>query len=99
MATYFLMGLPFIGLVLLFDLVVFKTRVVATKQCWMVMAIMLSLTAIFNQLLTGLPIVIYNEAQIMNIKLGYIPVEDFMYTFAAVIGLGSAERFYEQRKR
>jgi len=94
------MGMPFMGAVLLLDLVVLKTAVVKSRECWMVMAMMLLVTAVFDQLLTGLPIVHYNDANISGIKIGNAPVEDFMYTIAAVIGLGSLGKYYEKyRKR
>lgn len=88
-SLYFLMGLPFIAAVLLLDLVWLKTNVVKTRRCWLVMLIMVILTAFFDQFLTGLPIVHYNEANISGLRLVYAPIEDFMYTIAAVIGVGS----------
>lgn len=97
MLTYFVMGLPFIAVVLALDWFVFKTRVVATKQCWIVMVIMLLITAVFDQFLTGLPIVHYNQEHISNIRIFYAPIEDFMYTFAAVIGLGSLMKYFEKQ--
>lgn len=97
MQTYLLIGLPFIGLVLLLDTVLLKTWVVRTKQCWVVMACMLAMTLVFNQLLTGLPIVTYNEAHISGIKLGFMPIEDLLYTVAAVIGIGSMLTYGKQR--
>lgn len=98
MATYFLMGVPFMILALLLDWFVLKTRVIKTRQCWIVMAVLVLMTAVFDQVLTGLPIVTYNEAMISGLKIGYAPIEDFMYTFAAVVGLGSLERHYGKRR-
>jgi len=97
MFTYFLMGLPFMIAVVMLDIAIFKTRVIKNKQCWIVMAGMIGLTAIFDQVLTGLPVVTYNESKLLGIYIWDIPVEDFMYTFAAVIGLGSISKYYEQR--
>lgn len=97
MFTYLLMGLPFIFVVLLLDWVILRTRVVKRKECWLVMAVLMFLTAVFDQLLTGLPIVTYNEAHILNIKLGSAPIEDFMYSFAGVIGIGSLWTYYDKR--
>ncbi len=92
------MGLPFIILVLVLDMYVLKTRVVLHKQCWIVMAIMLAITAFFDQFLTGLPIVNYTEANMSGVRLLYAPIEDFMYTIAAVIGFGSMISYVEKRK-
>lgn len=97
MFTYFVMGIPFIALVVCLDLFILKTKVIKTRQCWIVMAIMLGLTAIFDQFLTGLPIVHYNEYNMTNIRLGFAPVEDFLYVVVAVIGVGSLVKYFEKR--
>ncbi len=89
MATYFLIGLPFIAAVLVVDIWILKTRVVKKRQTWMVMLVLMIMTAIFDQYLTGRPIVLYDDSLRSGITIGYAPIEDFMYTFAAVIGLGS----------
>lgn len=59
------------------------------------MIILMLMTAVFDQLLTGLPIVEYAQTHISGIKIGSAPIEDFMYTFAAVIGIGSLNKYYE----
>ncbi len=96
MFTYVLMGLPFILLTIVLDMWILKTHVIKTRQCWGVMVFLMVLTAIFDQFLTGAPVVTYNEATMTNIRLGYAPIEDFMYTFSAVIGIGSVWSFYEK---
>lgn len=97
MSTYVLMGLPFVLAAVTLDVLVLKTRVIAMRQMWYVLVGMLILTAIFDQLLTGIPIVTYNEATMLNIKIGYAPIEDFLYTIAGVIGIGSIWMYYEQK--
>lgn len=86
---YSLMGMPFITFVLLLDIVILRTRVVYKKDFWIVLGIMMVFTAIFDQLLTGLPIVNYNEANISGIRFFFAPIEDFSYTIAGVILMGS----------
>jgi lycopene cyclase domain-containing protein len=83
------MGIPFIAIVLLLDTVILKTWVIKKRDCWIVMGILMLLTLIFDQLLTGLPIVFYDETKNLGIKLWYAPIEDFTYSFAVVIGIGS----------
>jgi lycopene cyclase domain-containing protein len=97
MFTYLLMSLPFLGMVLVLDYFVLKTRVVRTKQCWQVVAIMVGLTAVFDQVLAGLPIVHYNEAKTLGLYIWHAPIEDFLYPVAAVIGLASLDRKYGKR--
>ena len=99
MLTYILMGVPFIGLVLLLDTVILKTWVIKTKNCWIIMGIMMFLTLVFDQLLTGLPIVFYDEAKTLGLKLWYAPIEDFTYTFAVVIGIGSLLKYLNNHEK
>lgn len=89
MFAYLVMGLPFIAFVLIFDWFVFRTRVVTKRDTWIIMGILMLLTLIFDQFLTGLPIVLYDESKTLGVQLGYAPIEDFLYTFVAVIGICS----------
>lgn len=98
MFTYFLMGVPFLAAVVIMDLVALKTSVLRSKRVWAAVGVVCILTAVFDQLLTGLPIVTYNEQLITGIKIWHAPIEDFMYTIAAVIGVASLGKHYEQRK-
>lgn len=94
MFTYFGLGLPFLATVLLLDLVIFKTKVITARAFWVVLAVMVGFTLVFDQLLTGLPIIIYDEALISGLKLGFAPAEDLLYTVAAVIGIGAMAKKY-----
>lgn len=89
MLTYISLSLPFVVAVLVLDTLVLKTWVVKQRSFWIVLTIMLLLTALFDQLLAGLPIVLYDETKTLGVQLGYAPVEDFLYTIVAVIGIGS----------
>ncbi len=61
------------------------------------MALMLLLTAIFDQFLTGLPIVTYTSAHIAGLYIGYVPLEDFLYTVVVVVLIGSLhEHFFKK---
>lgn len=89
MFTYLVMGLPFIAFVLVLDWFVLKTKVVRKRDTWIIMGILMLLTLIFDQFLTGLPIVLYDESKTLGVQLGHAPIEDFLYTFVAVIGICS----------
>lgn len=82
------MGLPFIAAVVVLDTVVLNTWVIKGRRTWIIMAHMFVLTLIFNQLLAGW-VVGYNLDHQLGIKIWRIPAEDFMYTIAAVIGMGA----------
>ncbi len=83
--------------VFVLDFFVLKTRVIVKPQTWRVMLFLLVMTAIFDQFLTGLPIVNYTESNTSGIKLFYAPVEDFSYTIAVVILVGSAIAYGERK--
>lgn len=50
-----------------------------TLKSIIMLVIVCALTGIFNYYLTARPIVLYNEMYISNIKIGTIPIEDFIY--------------------
>jgi lycopene cyclase domain-containing protein len=52
--------------------------------------------AVVNGLLTSLPVVIYDNSENLNIRVGSIPVEDFVY---CLILLGMNIGLYELLKR
>ena len=99
MYTYLIMGAPFILIVLLIDTLVLKTYIIKTKSCWVVMAVMMLLTLVFDQLLTGLPIVFYDDTKRIGVELGYAPIEDFTYTFVVVILVGSMLKFFTKHEQ
>lgn len=47
--------------------------------------VMITLTAIFDNVIIGTGIVAYDESLIAGIKLGYAPIEDFAYTLVALV--------------
>jgi lycopene cyclase domain-containing protein len=53
------------------------------------LAVLLVLTAVFDNVLVGLGIVGYDESVISGIRLGVAPIEDFAYAVAAAVGLPS----------
>lgn len=96
MYTYLTLAMPFLAFVLLLDLVFLRTRVVASRDFWIVLGIMLGFTLVFDQFFTGLPIVLYDFSLTSGVKLGYAPIEDFTYTVAACIGIGAFVRHVEK---
>jgi lycopene cyclase domain-containing protein len=52
--------------------------------------------AIVNGLLTGLPILIYNNEQNLGIRIGTIPIEDFFYNLILMLWMIT---LYERSKR
>ena len=53
------------------------------------LAVLLVMTAVFDNVMIGIGLVAYNESLISGAFIGIAPLEDFAYTIAAVVGLPS----------
>ncbi|CAN5259976.1 hypothetical protein BH09ACT5_BH09ACT5_14400 [soil metagenome] len=53
------------------------------------LAVLLVMTAVFDNLMISVGLVAYNESLISGAFIGVAPLEDFAYTIAAAIGLPS----------
>ena len=63
------------------------------------LAILLVMTAVFDNIMISVGLVAYNESLISGAFIGVAPLEDFAYTLAAVIGLPSLWALLERRPR
>lgn len=67
---------------------------ITRKSIWLLIPLLL-LTAVFDNILTIIPIVTYVPDSILGLHIGTSPVEDFGYTLAAVILIPAlSRRFY-----
>lgn len=60
------------------------TRVLARKEFWIFMAVMVVFETAANGYLTARPIVQYGAGHYLGMRLGTIPVEDYLYGFAFI---------------
>lgn len=60
---------------------VFKWNITNTKNFWITILISIIPFLVVNYFLTSIPIVIYNENEILGIRFLTIPLEDFFYHF------------------
>lgn len=51
------------------------------------LAVLLAMTAVFDNVIVGTGIVGYDETRILGLRLGVAPVEDFSYAIAAALAL------------
>ncbi|NLP38817.1 MAG: lycopene cyclase domain-containing protein, partial [Corynebacterium pollutisoli] len=84
--TYLLISVPF----LILGAAVAWWRRGAVPRQWavtgLVMAVLLVLTAIFDNVMIWAALVGYGEEQRLGLQLGLVPVEDFFYpVFAALV--------------
>jgi lycopene cyclase domain-containing protein len=73
-----------VAVVVLLDLAVFRTRLLARIAFWVSYGIVVVFQLIVNGLLTGLRIVRYDPAQILGPRIAFAPVEDLLFGFALV---------------
>jgi lycopene cyclase domain-containing protein len=50
-------------------------------------AVLVALTAVFDNVIVGSGIVAYDEARILGLRVGVAPVEDFSYAIVAALAL------------
>ena len=83
--TYTGMAVLGVGLALLLDLVVLRTRVVTRRVFWTSYAIVVVFQLLTNGWLTGRDIVVYDDAAILGLRVVFAPVEDLLFGFSLVV--------------
>jgi lycopene cyclase domain-containing protein len=68
-----------------------------TKPMLGTAAVMLTLTAIFDNVIIGTGIVAYDAEKISGIKLGFAPIEDFAYAVLAIFLVPSLFNFFRTK--
>jgi lycopene cyclase domain-containing protein len=71
-------------LAVVLDLAVLRTRLLRRRSFWVAYAIVLFFQLITNGLLAGLPVVRYDPAAILGVRIAFAPVEDLFFGFAMV---------------
>jgi lycopene cyclase domain-containing protein len=82
--TYTAAVLLGVGLSVLLDLVVLRTRVLGRRLFWVAYAIVLAFQLLANGVLTGADIVRYDPAAVLGLRVAFAPVEDLLFGFALV---------------
>jgi lycopene cyclase domain-containing protein len=84
--TYWLVNAPFLLASILVLAAAFALRARPKATPWLVAgAVMMVLTAVFDNAIIGFGLVDYDEALISGLRVGFAPVEDFAYTLAAML--------------
>jgi lycopene cyclase domain-containing protein len=94
---YSLINLPF----LLIALLVFwfanrRGSSVQAAPWWIAAAVMMLLTAIFDNAIIGFGLVDYDELLISGVRIGVAPIEDFAYTLAVVLMIPALWHAFER---
>jgi lycopene cyclase domain-containing protein len=91
--TYTWVAVAAVGLTLLLDLVVLRTRLVRRRAFWTSYAIIVAFQLLVNGVLTGRRVVTYASSAVLGSstptllghgRVGYAPVEDLLFGFALV---------------
>lgn len=84
--TYWLINIPFVLAAVLVAAAAFAIRKPPATAPWLIAAaVMVVLTAVFDNAIIGFGLVDYDEALISGLRLGFAPIEDFAYTVAALL--------------
>lgn len=59
-------------------------NVLRSKKFWLFIAITYFPFLIYNSILTALPVVTYNPKAIWGVRIGTIPIEDFLHSFSMI---------------
>jgi lycopene cyclase domain-containing protein len=65
-------------------LLLLVSRLAYTARFWTFQLLLVALFLIFNSILTSIPIITYGSDAIIGFKVGTIPIEDFLFSFAFV---------------
>ena len=83
--SYTVLAVAGIGLAVVLDVLVLRTRVVTRRAFWTSYAIVVCFQLLTNGWLTGRDIVTYDESQVLGPRLAFAPVEDVLFGFSLVV--------------
>lgn len=88
--TYTLLNIVFLAVVALVAIAaVVARRAPRWRAVGLAAVLLLTLTAIFDNVIIGTGIVAYDDSLISGVLIGLAPIEDFAYTVAALVLLPS----------
>lgn len=73
--------------------------VLRRRSAWIAFGAFLACTVVFDALLTGLPIVVYDDAHLSGVRLGTTPIEDYLYGQALCLTALAAYEIARRRSR
>ena len=95
--TYWALNAIFLGVVLV--VAILAARRLRWAAVGLTLAVLLVMTAVFDNVMISVGLVAYNESLISGAFVGVAPLEDFAYALAAVVGLPSLWVLLERRPR
>ena len=97
--TYWALNGIFLGVVVVVVIVaILSRRAPRWARVLGVLAVVLVMTAVFDNVMIGVGLVGYDESKISGALIGIAPLEDFAYAIAAVVLLPSLWTLLEGRR-
>jgi lycopene cyclase domain-containing protein len=82
---YTVLAVVAVGLASIVDQLVLTTNLLRRKAFWTAYAIVFGFQLLVNGVLTGVPVVRYNPADITGVRFVYAPIEDLLFGFSMVL--------------
>jgi lycopene cyclase domain-containing protein len=82
---YTLLAVIAVVIAVVVDLFITKSRILATGKFYFAWAILVFFQLLTNGWLTGRNIVMYDEAEILGLRIAYAPVEDLLFGCALIV--------------
>ena len=98
MATFLLLALALIGVAILLDYAVLRTRVIFTRHVLRTAGILVVTTLVFDNVLSALPVYVFNREKTLGIYLPWAPVEDLLYITGVVFLVAVLDKYGLMRR-
>jgi lycopene cyclase domain-containing protein len=98
MATFLLLALALIGLAVLLDYVILRTRVIFTRHVLRTAGILAITTLVFDNVLSALPVYVFNREQTLGIYLPWAPLEDLFYIVGVTFLVAVLDKYGRVRR-
>lgn len=98
MATFLLMALALIGVTILLDYAVLRTRVIFTRHVLRTAGILVVTTLVFDNVLSALPVYVFNREKTLGLYLPWAPLEDLFYIVGVVFLVAVLDRHGRNRR-
>jgi lycopene cyclase domain-containing protein len=83
--TYTLGAAIAVATAIALDMYVLRTRLVLGVVFWAAYPVVLLFQLLFNGVLTGQGVVVYDSRTIIGLRIAYAPLEDLLFGFALVL--------------
>lgn len=93
--TYLFLNLAFMVPIVIYKIIM--RRYLPLTEIAILTAVLLVMTAIFDNFIVGTGIVAYDPELISGVRIGYAPIEDFFYTLAAIVLIPSLWNWLRSR--